>query len=381
MTTVRVTAAQAIVRYWLPSTPRVMSRAAAFARMFGIFGHGNVGYRPGARRAPGSSHLLSTPERASHGASAVAYAKTRTACKHLPASSVGPGATNMVTGAALASINRLRNAAVAGDIFANRRVRCCSSWNSLLARYQRQRCVPTGLTLLRSYYRLNNCSPPCQSDAAHRSLKPEPSPRHARMCKQRRSMCRNPSSRSEFGASAGQFDEDALLETARWISGAKRPHHQRWWCDYSDASVLSADRRIARRAGLEPRPVRASTVDASWNVGPIGANGGIAANRLARDAVSLSLSVHASAISRHLLKPRFRTRMSALLASMSPVWSLQDGRAFVDWGRPGNLKALQARHELDLIPISRSTSRKSPRSNPSGTALSISSAAANQPQN
>ena len=45
--------------------------------------------------------------------------------------SVGPGATNMITGAALATINRLPVLLLPGDTFAGRsRTRCCSSSRS-----------------------------------------------------------------------------------------------------------------------------------------------------------------------------------------------------------------------------------------------------------
>ena len=44
--------------------------------------------------------------------------------------SVGPGATNMITGAALATINRLPVLLLPGDTFADRRAsRCCRNWS------------------------------------------------------------------------------------------------------------------------------------------------------------------------------------------------------------------------------------------------------------
>ena len=54
---------------------------------------------------------------------AVAYAKTKNRLQTLACiSSIGPGATNMVTGAALATINRLPVLLLPGDIFARRNV-------------------------------------------------------------------------------------------------------------------------------------------------------------------------------------------------------------------------------------------------------------------
>ncbi|MBI4625609.1 MAG: 3D-(3,5/4)-trihydroxycyclohexane-1,2-dione acylhydrolase (decyclizing) [Verrucomicrobia bacterium] len=92
--------------------------------VFGIFGHGNVtGFgqaleEHGGRALP---YFQAKNEQAMVHA-AVAFAKARQrlgtfACT----SSIGPGATNMVTGAAGATINRLPVLLLPGDIFANRR--------------------------------------------------------------------------------------------------------------------------------------------------------------------------------------------------------------------------------------------------------------------
>lgn len=93
-----------------------------FAGVWGIFGHGNVAGVGQALQQVGSRlpYFLSRNEQAQVHA-AVAYAKQRDrlatwACT----SSIGPGATNMVTGAALATINRLPVLLLPGDIFASR---------------------------------------------------------------------------------------------------------------------------------------------------------------------------------------------------------------------------------------------------------------------
>ena len=63
---------------------------------------------------------------------AVGYARMRNrlgafACT----TSIGPGATNMVTGAALATVNRLPVLLLPGDVFARTRpTRCSSSWRA-----------------------------------------------------------------------------------------------------------------------------------------------------------------------------------------------------------------------------------------------------------
>ncbi len=94
-----------------------------FDGCFGIFGHGNVaGMGQALEQDPNFPYSLFRNEQAMVHA-AVAYSKatfrTRTvACT----SSIGPGATNMVTGAALATINRLPVLLLPGDIFAKRNV-------------------------------------------------------------------------------------------------------------------------------------------------------------------------------------------------------------------------------------------------------------------
>jgi len=91
--------------------------------IFGIFGHGNVaGIGQALEQDQGLKYYFSRNEQAMvHTASAFAKASFRMrtlACT----SSIGPGATNMLTGAALATINRLPVLLLPGDIFARRNV-------------------------------------------------------------------------------------------------------------------------------------------------------------------------------------------------------------------------------------------------------------------
>jgi 3D-(3,5/4)-trihydroxycyclohexane-1,2-dione acylhydrolase (decyclizing) len=119
----RLTVAQALVRFLaVQETERDGRRERLINGCFGIFGHGNVAglgqalhqyrdvlpYHP-ARNEQGMVHI------------AAAFARQRNrlgtfACT----TSVGPGATNMVTGAALATINRLPVLLLPGDTFATR---------------------------------------------------------------------------------------------------------------------------------------------------------------------------------------------------------------------------------------------------------------------
>jgi 3D-(3,5/4)-trihydroxycyclohexane-1,2-dione acylhydrolase (decyclizing) len=94
-----------------------------FAGMLGIFGHGNVaGIGQALQENPDFRYIMVRNEQAAvHIASGFAKMKNRMqafACT----SSIGPGATNMITGAALATINRLPVLLLPGDIFARRNV-------------------------------------------------------------------------------------------------------------------------------------------------------------------------------------------------------------------------------------------------------------------
>jgi 3D-(3,5/4)-trihydroxycyclohexane-1,2-dione acylhydrolase (decyclizing) len=125
MKTVRTTTAAAIVRFLQAQYVR---RDGVEHRLiegvFGIFGHGNVAGLGQALEEHGGKSLpfyQGKNEQAMVHA-ATAFAKTRRRLSTLACtSSVGPGATNMVTGAATATINRLPVLLLPGDIFASRR--------------------------------------------------------------------------------------------------------------------------------------------------------------------------------------------------------------------------------------------------------------------
>src|SRR5438045_246150 len=94
-----------------------------FAGCFGIFGHGNIaGIGQALQQMPEFRYYQARNEQAMvHAASA--YAKTKNRLQSLACtSSIGPGATNMVTGAATATINRIPVLLLPGDIFARRNV-------------------------------------------------------------------------------------------------------------------------------------------------------------------------------------------------------------------------------------------------------------------
>jgi 3D-(3,5/4)-trihydroxycyclohexane-1,2-dione acylhydrolase (decyclizing) len=122
--TVRLTAAQATIAYLKNQfSERDGKQLQFFAGCFGIFGHGNVaGLGQALEQDPGFRYYLARNEQAMvHAATAFAKASFRLRAM-VCTSSIGPGATNMVTGAATATINRLPVLLLPGDIFARRNV-------------------------------------------------------------------------------------------------------------------------------------------------------------------------------------------------------------------------------------------------------------------
>ncbi len=122
--TVRLTTAQAIVRYLGHQfTVADGERRRSVPAMLGIFGHGNVaglGQALDEFRAEMPYVQGRNEQSLVHLATGFAKASRRRAFLAVTAS-VGPGATNMVTGAALATINRLPVLLLPGDTYATRR--------------------------------------------------------------------------------------------------------------------------------------------------------------------------------------------------------------------------------------------------------------------
>jgi 3D-(3,5/4)-trihydroxycyclohexane-1,2-dione acylhydrolase (decyclizing) len=122
--TVRLTAAQATIAYLKNQfSERDGQQHQFFAGCFGIFGHGNVaGIGQALEQDPSFRYYLFRNEQGMvHAATAFAKASLRLRAM-VCTSSIGPGATNMVTSAATATINRLPVLLLPGDIFARRNV-------------------------------------------------------------------------------------------------------------------------------------------------------------------------------------------------------------------------------------------------------------------
>jgi 3D-(3,5/4)-trihydroxycyclohexane-1,2-dione acylhydrolase (decyclizing) len=124
MRTVKLTVGQAVVKFLKNQyVERDGIENPFFAGCLGIFGHGIVaGVGQGLMQNTDFRYFMTRNEQSSvHIATAYAKMKNRMgtfAC----ISSIGPGATNMITGAACATINRLPVLIIPGDIFARRNV-------------------------------------------------------------------------------------------------------------------------------------------------------------------------------------------------------------------------------------------------------------------
>ncbi|NBE53938.1 thiamine pyrophosphate-binding protein, partial [Streptomyces boluensis] len=121
--TVRLTVAQALVRFLAAQhTERDGERQRLIGATWGIFGHGNVAGIGQALVEYGATmpfHQGRNEQAMVH--AAVGYARqSRRLSTHAVTTSIGPGATNLVTGAALATVNRLPVLLLPGDTFATR---------------------------------------------------------------------------------------------------------------------------------------------------------------------------------------------------------------------------------------------------------------------
>jgi 3D-(3,5/4)-trihydroxycyclohexane-1,2-dione acylhydrolase (decyclizing) len=124
MPTFRLTLAQAVIRFLTrQSVERDGVEQPFFAGCFGIFGHGNVaGIGQALQEHPEFRYYQARNEQAMVHA-AVAFTRVSRRLRALVCtSSIGPGATNMITGAATATINHLPVLLLPGDLFARRGV-------------------------------------------------------------------------------------------------------------------------------------------------------------------------------------------------------------------------------------------------------------------
>jgi 3D-(3,5/4)-trihydroxycyclohexane-1,2-dione acylhydrolase (decyclizing) len=124
MDTLRLTMAQALVRYLAAQHTEIDGAGTKmFAGVWAIFGHGNVAGLGEALAA----HRADLPTYRAHNEqamwlAAIGFAKAMRRRRMMACtSSIGPGATNMVTAAAVAHVDRLPVLFLPGDVFASRR--------------------------------------------------------------------------------------------------------------------------------------------------------------------------------------------------------------------------------------------------------------------
>ena len=122
--TIRLTTAQALVKFMTKQMVMIDgNKLPIFAGMWAIFGHGNVAgigeaLFPARKELP--TYRAHNEQTMVH--TAIAYAKASARRRMMAVTtSIGPGALNMVTAAAVAHVNRLPVLLLPGDIFANRK--------------------------------------------------------------------------------------------------------------------------------------------------------------------------------------------------------------------------------------------------------------------
>jgi 3D-(3,5/4)-trihydroxycyclohexane-1,2-dione acylhydrolase (decyclizing) len=295
MTTIRATMAQALVRFLAAQkVERDGVTQPFFAGVWGIFGHGNVTGLGQALEETGALPFYRPQNEQAMVHTSIAYAKMKNRLQTFACtSSVGPGATNMVTGAATATVNRLPVLLLPGDTFASRlphpvlqqlehpmamdisvndAFRPVSRfWDRITRPEQLLSSLPESMRIL---------TDPAETGAVTICL-PEDTQTGA------------------YDYPAAFFEERittlyrnlpalaALDRAAELIRTAQRPLIiAGGGVIYSEATAELAD--FAERFGIPVCETQAGKGSLPWNhplnVGPIGANGGLAANRLAAQA-------------------------------------------------------------------------------------------------
>lgn len=120
MAAVRITMAEALVRFLMNQE---VDGVPVFAGVWAIFGHGNVaGLGPALHAARRRLPTLRAHNEQAMAHAAIAYAKAHARRRMMACTtSIGPGASNMITAAAVAHVNRLPVLFLPGDVFASRR--------------------------------------------------------------------------------------------------------------------------------------------------------------------------------------------------------------------------------------------------------------------
>ena len=298
MRTVRLTVGQAIVRYMAGQDVERDGRQQRFiAGVWGIFGHGNVAGLGQALEELGDSQDMPYYRPQNEQAQvhiATAFAKHHDRLRaYACTSSVGPGATNMVTGAATATVNRIPVLLLPSDYFANRvpdpvlqqvehPVERDASANDAfrpVSRFFDRISRPEQLLAsLPEAFRV--LTDPVQTGAVTISL-PEDVQSEAydwpeRFFERRVWRVRRP-----------RPEADDIADAVRLLSGSSAPVIVTGGGTIYSGATDDLD-AFATRFGIPVVETQAGKGALPWdhpmNAGPVGTNGGLAANRLARDA-------------------------------------------------------------------------------------------------
>jgi 3D-(3,5/4)-trihydroxycyclohexane-1,2-dione acylhydrolase (decyclizing) len=291
----RLTVAQAIIGFLMNQySERDGEEERFFAGCFGIFGHGNLtGVGQALQQNPDFRYYLARNEQAMvHTACAFAKAANRLRTM-VCASSIGPGATNMITGAAVATINRLPVLLLPGDIFARRVVApvlqqleqestpdvsvndCFRPVSRYWDRIQRPEQILTSLPAA-----MRVLTSPAETGAVTLSL-PQDVQADAFECPEEFLEKR------VWHVSRQRGDRTAMKQAAEWIRVAKKPLIiSGGGVLYSDASAALA--RFAEKTGIAVAETQAGKgalpFDHPQLLGAIGVSGVPGANILAREA-------------------------------------------------------------------------------------------------
>jgi 3D-(3,5/4)-trihydroxycyclohexane-1,2-dione acylhydrolase (decyclizing) len=290
-----LTTAQAIVAFLINQyVERDDVEQPFFAGCFGIFGHGNVAGIGQALQQMRSLRYYQARNEQAMVHTAAAYAKAKNRLQTLVCtSSIGPGATNMVTGAAAATINRLPVLLLPGDLFARRNV------GPVLQQLESERSQDISVNdcfqpVSRYWDRINRpdqlvtalpaalrvLTDPAETGAVTLAL-PEDVQTEAYAFPEalfRRRVWSIPRNRP---------DRAALERAAGWIRAARRPLIVAGGgVIYSEATT--ALRRFVEGTGIPVGETMAGKgslpFDHRSQLGAIGVTGTLAANRIARDA-------------------------------------------------------------------------------------------------
>lgn len=298
MSTIRLTVGQAIVRFMAAQhVERDGVQSRFIAGVWGIFGHGNVAGLGQALEelgdACGMPYYRPQNEQAQvHLAAAYARHRNRLAA-FACTSSIGPGATNMVTGAALATVNRLPVLLFPSDYFANRLpdpvlqqvehptehdVSANDAFRPVSRYFDRISRPEQLLGSLPEAFRV--LTDPAETGAVTVAL---PEDVQAEAYDWPEAFF----SRRVWRVRRPVPEPAALAEAAALVRAARRPLIVAGGGTVYSGAEAALD-AFATTFGIPVSESQAGKGALPWdhplNVGPVGANGGLAANRLAREA-------------------------------------------------------------------------------------------------